>query len=77
VADDLANLGTTWEDSDLQCSAEADPNHPILQHCIQKSRTVDFPLDGVIVRSTRQPMEEGGGLQDEGARERLVPPPGG
>jgi hypothetical protein len=35
------------------------------------------PPDGVIVRSTRQSMEAGGGLQDVGARERLVPPPGG
>jgi hypothetical protein len=75
VADDLANLGTTWEDSDLLCSAEDDPNHHILHHCIQKASTVDLPPDGVLVRVTRQSMEAGDGLPDVGAREMLVPPP--
>jgi len=36
-----------------------------------------FSPDGVLVGSMRQPMEEGGGLQDIGACERPVPPPGG
>ena len=37
----------------------------------------NFTPDGVIVRSTRQPMEAGGEVQDVGARERLVLPPDG
>jgi ribonuclease HI/exonuclease III len=75
VADDLANLGTTWEGPDFLCIAEDDPHNPILHRCIQKARTVDYPPDGVLVRATRQHAEGDDGSGDVGAREHLVPPP--
>ena len=75
MANDLANLGTTWEGSDLLCIAEDDPHHHILHRCIQKARTVDSPPDGVLVRDTRQHAEEDDGISDVGARDQLVPPP--
>jgi ribonuclease HI len=74
VADELANLGTTWRGPDLQCNAGQDQDHPILQQCIRKARMVDVPPDGVLVRSTWRIVGAGSGHQDTGPREGLVPP---
>jgi hypothetical protein len=75
VADELANLGTTWTGSDLQCNADQDQDHPIFQQCLRKARLVDVPLDGVVVRATRRSTGVGSSHQDTGAREGPVPPP--
>jgi ribonuclease HI len=54
VADELANLGTTWSGPDLLCNPRRDSDHPILQRCIRKAAEADNPPDGVLLRSTGQ-----------------------
>jgi hypothetical protein len=73
VADELANIGTTWTGSDLLCISALEPEHPTLQHCIRKAATVDSPPDGVVLRSTWQAMGEGGGQRSTEPCARLVP----
>jgi ribonuclease HI len=52
VADDLANLGTTWSGPELLCDSNRDPDHPLLQRCIRRADSADHPPDGVIVDYT-------------------------
>jgi hypothetical protein len=73
VADELANIGTTWTESDLLCISELEPEHPTLQHCIRKAASVDSLSDGMALRSTWQAEGAGGGQRHTGPCGRLVP----
>ena len=73
VADELANIGTTWTGEDLLCISGQEPAHPTLQHCIRKATTVDSPPIGVVLRSTWQAVHEGGGQRSTEPCARLVP----
>jgi ribonuclease HI len=73
VADELANIGTTWTGPDLLCISAQDPEHPILQQCIRKAATVDSPPDGVVSRAIWQTAGEGDGQRSTRPCARLVP----
>jgi ribonuclease HI len=73
VADELANIGTTWTGPDLLCISAQEPEHPTLQQCIRKAATVDSPPDGVVLRATWPNVGEGGGQRSTEPCARLVP----
>jgi ribonuclease HI len=75
VADELANMGTTWIGPELLCNSALEPDHPILQHCIRKAGTVDTPPDGVLVRYTWRDAEERHGQRGTEPCDGLVPSP--
>jgi hypothetical protein len=52
VADNLANIGINWSDSELLCNSALEPDHPILQQCICQARMADAPPDGVLWETT-------------------------
>ena len=74
VADELANLGTTWIGPELLYISALEPNHPILQQCIRKAGTVDTPPDGVLVRYTWREVEERNDQRGTEPCDGLVPP---
>jgi hypothetical protein len=61
VADELANIGTTWTGPDLLFFSDQEPEHPTLQQCIRKAASVDSPPDGVVLRATWPNVGEGEG----------------
>jgi len=73
VADEMANIGTTWTGPELLCTYALDLKHPILQQCIRKDGLVDTPPDGVILRPTRHDEEARAGQQGTAPCEGLVP----
>jgi hypothetical protein len=78
VADELANMGINWSESELLCNSALEPDHPILQQCIRKAGTMDAPPDGVLVEYHL--AHDGGRLHANGARSHVTgschrPPP--
>jgi len=73
VADELANLGTTWSGPDLLCNSSRDSDHPILQRCIRRVAEADNPPDGVLSLATGHTEEVG--IRPSSTRPRDMPVP--
>ena len=73
VADELANVGIDWQGPDLRCYSAQNPEHPILQQCMQKAGSVDASPDGVLVDYPWHRTEQDASQTHTQARDRPVP----